>query len=651
MPDIIGLNKIFENKEQAIESFGELGERLISRSEDGKQVLARYYDEDGNVASLIGVYHYKRTGQYLDPYTQQERIVDYGNIEIRDGNINNDCQSQLDELISELEILESIVNSASTAINELAIQVDYCCPIDYLTFVNLQDNPIDLQLLNYGNNNPVMYYSLDDGATFEEWLDDSGYTPVGNETSGRHVTVPGGQSVKFYGENENGFSFSEQVYSRFTAIGEWECHGNVMTLLNQFPNEDIPNNYCFYSLFFEFGGLTTAPDLPATGLSEYCYFHMFDYCSHLKNAPELPAETMRTKCYSYMFRGCDSLVEMPQLRAMDLAEYCYEHMFDQCDGFVSLYDYELPATQAAPYCYYAMFKDCENLEKPLNILLKFLDESCCRETYMNCVKLAYTREIGAEEAYESCYESMYENCVKLSETGQIHLNRTAKRCCARMFYGCTNLSYANDLYPIELGDSCYMQMFSNCVILKRPATMKINRVSYSSCESMYYHCTNLSEIDNVYLLADTVYERSYASMFYECENFGSVREDYLPATHLALECYRSMFELCIRLGNGPKLPARVLAESCYYKMFKDTALKAAPDLNAETGVIGCYEMMFYNCTNMGRIYCKLRVPDSDDYTNAWMTNVHGSGFFYKHAEATWDTGVSGIPVGWTVYDY
>ena len=61
MPDIVGLNRIFENKEQAIESFGELGERLLSRSEDGKQVLARYYDEDGNVASLIGVYHYKRT--------------------------------------------------------------------------------------------------------------------------------------------------------------------------------------------------------------------------------------------------------------------------------------------------------------------------------------------------------------------------------------------------------------------------------------------------------------------------------------------------------------------------------------------------------------------------------------------------------------
>lgn len=641
MPDIVGLNRIYENKEQAIASFGDLGEINVSRYDDGKQKLARYYDSDGNVASLIGVYHYKRT----------EGGVDYGNIEIRDGNINS-CPD-LTELVSELEILESIVNSASTAINELALQVDYCCPIDYLTFVNLQDHPVELQLRNYGDNNPVVYYSLDDGVTFDEWLNDPDYTPVDNETSGRRVMVPGGQTVKFYGENESGFSFSDQVYSKFMGPEgmEWECYGNVMTLISIAAPEEIPSDYCFYSLFSNIAGLTTAPDLPATELSVRCYYHMFDWCSHLRKAPELPAEEMYESCYAYMFRGCDTLIVIPELRAMDLADSCYAHMFEQCDGLVELYSMELPAIQAQVNCYYAMFKNCENLEKPLNILLKFLDENCCRETYMDCPKLAYPREIGADTAYESCFESMYENCVRISETNQIHLTTTAERCCARMFMGCTGLSYAQPLNSVILEDSCYMQMFRDCVSLKSPADMKIKSVSYNSCEEMYYNCVNVSDANNVYLITESVRERSYALMFYNCRNISNVREEFLPATGLSLECYCGMFELCTNLSVAPKLPAMTLAEGCYRSMFKDTNLKAAPDLNAEVGVLDCYNMMFYNCGNMAQIYCKLRVPDSLEYTQNWVVNVHQGGEFHKHQDATWETGDSGIPTGWNVTNY
>ena len=74
MPDIVGLNIIFENRQEAIESFGELSGIRVSRYNDGRQVLARYYDADDNVASIIGIYHYKETinGE------------DYGNIELKD---------------------------------------------------------------------------------------------------------------------------------------------------------------------------------------------------------------------------------------------------------------------------------------------------------------------------------------------------------------------------------------------------------------------------------------------------------------------------------------------------------------------------------------------------------------------------------------
>jgi hypothetical protein len=53
--------------------------------------------------------------------------------------------------------------------------------------------------------------------------------------------------------------------------------------------------------------LTTAPELPATILSNNSYAYMFQNCTSLTSAPVLPATTLKQACYSNMFKGCTNL--------------------------------------------------------------------------------------------------------------------------------------------------------------------------------------------------------------------------------------------------------------------------------------------------------------------------------------------------------
>ena len=251
-------NRIYSNKEEAIQAFGELYNIPMSPGEDGRQELHRYFDEDGNVASLIGIYHYKGNGGY-------------GDIEIKDGNINNciDLEPYLTEVFEELQILTDLVDSATTAISELEAQIDICCPPpekNYLTFTNVGGNDQTLILRSYGGNNPILYYSLDNGETFNDWIQ------VGDS---RSVVVEPGNNVKIYGDNPTGFSFSEQVYSYFTCADldhdKWESSGDVTNLITEYGTDTIPCNYCFVGLFEYFRCLITPADFPATQLTDWLY--------------------------------------------------------------------------------------------------------------------------------------------------------------------------------------------------------------------------------------------------------------------------------------------------------------------------------------------------------------------------------------------
>ena len=99
----------------------------------------------------------------------------------------------------------------------------------------------------------------------------------------------------------------------------------------------------------------------------------------------------------------------------------------------------------------------------------------------------------------------------------------------------------------------------------------------------------------------------------------------LPATGLSNYCYYGMFMNCADLTNAPELPATTLANSCY-------------------------ESMFEGCTNLNYVKCLATDISASNCTGFWLYNVSPTGTFIKHPNATWPSGESGIPTGWTVQD-
>ena len=80
-----------------------------------------------------------------------------------------------------------------------------------------------------------------------------------------------------------------------------------------------------------------------------------------------------------------------------------------------------------------------------------------------------------------------------------------------------------------------------------------------------------------------------------------------------------------------------------------TGLTAAPELPATTLADYCYSDMFYGCTGLERIKAMFLTTPAAQYTRSWVSNVKATGIFIKNSAATWnETGVNGIPAGWTV---
>ena len=64
----------------------------------------------------------------------------------------------------------------------------------------------------------------------------------------------------------------------------------------------------------------------------------------------------------------------------------------------------------------------------------------------------------------------------------------------------------------------------------------------------------------------------------------------------------SLFRDCAVLTSAPELPAKELAEECYYSMFYGcTSLTSTPELKATKLAENCYFHMFYKCTKLSTV--------------------------------------------------
>ena len=254
------------------------------------------------------------------------------------------------------------------------------------------------------------------------------------------------------------------------------------------------------------------------------------------------------------------------------------------------------------------------------------------------------------EDHNYCFVMLFYGYRGIGDASNLVLpiDTVSNRMYAHMFDR-TNITTPPALPATTLEEYCYMQMFYGCANLVSAPALPATTLANNCYSSMFSGCTSLATATPT-LPATTLAQSCYSSMFYGCTSLTTA--PVLPAATLANNCYQAMFRGCTSLTQAPVLPATTLANNCYQNMFAGcTRLTTSPELLATTLANNCYAGMFSGCTTLNTITCIASIKGTS-YTNNWVKNVAATGTFYKGANAIgWSTGVSGIPVGWTVQDY
>ena len=512
-------------------------------------------------------------------------------------------------------------------------------------------------------------------------------------------------TLRLRGTNLNGTAKDMMYYSTITFTEDnvkVACTGDIRTLLDYRNYATVPTNQArFCYLFKDCNALTTAPDLPATVLAEYCYYGMFAGCNNLVNAPALPAETLAGNCYNGMFQYCRNLETPPTLPAKTLKDYCYSSMFWACTNLKTAP--VLPADTLAPACYINMFLSCTNLKTAPQLPATTLAVSCYQNMFYRCTSLETAPALPAETLAGSCYQGMFRHCRNLSsvtmmassdpitniysccenwlkDAGTYVASHTLKVKDEDAYKALVNKSYLPGEWQkgvagttvedtpcltfTAAGPQTFKMIVSggydlsekfeysvngggwNEVVADKEVdfggangTLSLRGISpngtatddrnYSTINftdlSEKVTCTgdirtllNHADYKNVatnqarfcYLFercaaltsaptlpARTLADNCYYGMFSRCKNL--VNPPALPAETLADYCYSYMFWGCTSLKTAPKLPATTLASFCYYTMFDGCeSLETAPTLSAETLKTACYGYMFWGCTSL-----------------------------------------------------
>ena len=244
--------------------------------------------------------------------------------------------------------------------------------------------------------------------------------------------------VYFRGVNPDGINKDSFHSLHFCVSDTFACSGNIMTLIDGVGETlTIPCNYCFTRLF-KGCPMTTAPELPATVLTEGCYESMFADCKSLTIAPELPAAHLAENCYYSMFKGCSSLVVAPELPATTLSGWCYQEMFWDCSSLST--PPQLPATSLAICCYRWMFSECSSLKTAPQLPATSLATACYNGMFFNCASLTSAPELPAKVLSPWCYTNMFLGCSSLATAPLLKATVLAKGSCTRMFQDCVSLN-------------------------------------------------------------------------------------------------------------------------------------------------------------------------------------------------------------------
>lgn len=229
---------------------------------------------------------------------------------------------------------------------------------------------------------------------------------------------------------------------------------------------------------------------------------------------------------------------------------------------------------------------------------------------------------------------------------------------SQLFYYNTYLKSARDLElpALYLGDSTYSNMFLYCTSLTTgPRLLPAVIGNTNSYFHMFFNCYNMTTGPQTFGMLIPG-QSACEGMFQQCKALTNIFPT-LPARTLASRCYFNMFHTCQALTTPPALPAVNLAPQCYQAMFLGCInLTTAPDLPAKNLINGCYNSMFQDCSKLnyvramfGRNKYTINSSNQPNCTTNWLSGVASTGTIVRSNLANWtNTGVNGVPSGWTV---
>ena len=247
-----------------------------------------------------------------------------------------------------------------------------------------------------------------------------------------------------------------------------------------------------------------------------------------------------------------------------------------------------------------------------------------------------------------CYGNMFAFCTDFTNLPTLPATTLAEGCYQGMFALTSVVNVPSDYLPATtLADSCYSYMFQMCPNLTTLPSMPATTIPTECYLSMFEGCTSLTTIPSNYLPATTLGVKAYRKMFKNCTGLTNSVPN-LPATTLTEDCYGFMFDKCSNLTTAPTIAATTVAlSSCQYMFRNCTSLTTAPVLHASVLAEKCYYYMFDGCSSLNSITSYADNVTATQALYRWVRSVAATGTLYNFGSATYPSGTSGIPSGWT----
>lgn len=360
-------------------------------------------------------------------------------------------------------------------------QPEYMC----FTDVSGSSNTLTLTKTNTGNVAPTvsLQYSTDT-ANWTTWTETN---------SVRTYSIPANGTVYLRGVNENGLGYNGSGCHTFSATGNVNALGNIMTIADGTGIRTDISRPFFARLFYGMTKLKTAPDFPNDGMStgDSTLSRMFEGCTGLVKAPSITITSMSSGygC-SLMFSECTSLTDASNvhLNATTIGGNEFTKMFYGCTALTHA-PHCLPATTIGQSAYKDMFNGCTSLVTMPIIKATEFPSAACQTMFDGCTSL--TNQWASEDVSSSATSGiaftatsvaadalmgMFQNTA-ITDASGIKLNATTvyARSFKSMFYNCTSLEIAPEIMATTLTYT--------------------SGVAYSgSLSDMFYNCSSLSSI-------------------------------------------------------------------------------------------------------------------------------------------------------------